>query len=102
MEYKDPIEEEWEIFQKEMKEQSTVSAQSIAKDHEEATAERHIDEIDEEMQNWSRVLDLENEIKAVKAAKRRSNAGDDDLEVSSADEAEFDEYLDWRAKKSYG
>ncbi|PNF38983.1 hypothetical protein B7P43_G06598 [Cryptotermes secundus] len=85
-----------------MKEQSTVSAQIITKDHEEATAERQIDEIDEQMRNWSRVQDMEIEIKtAVKAGNRRRNAGDDDLEASSADEAEFDEYLDWRAKKSY-
>jgi hypothetical protein len=49
-----------------------------------------------------RVLDLEIKKEAVvKAVSSRSNAGDDDLEASSADEAEFDEYLDWRAKKSY-
>jgi hypothetical protein len=49
-----------------------------------------------------RVLDLELKKEAVvKAVSSRSNAGDDDLEASSADEAEFDEYLDWRAKKSY-
>jgi hypothetical protein len=49
-----------------------------------------------------RVLDLEIKKEAVvKAVSTRNNAGDDDLEMSSADEAEFDEYLDWRAKKSY-
>lgn len=102
VEYKDPIEEEWEKFQKEMKEETTVSAQIIAEDQEEATAERQIDEIDEQMRNWSRVLDLEIKKEAVvKAVSNRNNAADDDLEASSADEAEFDEYLDWRAKKSY-
>jgi zinc finger protein 830 len=54
VEYKDPVEEEWEKFQKEMKEETTVSAQIIAEDQEEATAERQIDEIDEQMRNWSR------------------------------------------------
>jgi hypothetical protein len=49
-----------------------------------------------------RVLNLEMKKEAVvKAASSRSNAGDDDADTSSADEAEFDEYLDWRAKKSY-
>lgn len=101
VEYKDPIEEEWEKFQKEMKEENTVSAQIIAEDQEEATAERQIDEIDEQMRNWSRVLDLELKKEAVvKAVGSRSNTADDDSEASSADEAEFDEYLDWRAKKS--
>jgi len=102
VEYKDPIEEEWEKFQKEMKEENTVSAQIIAEDQEEATAERQIDEIDEQMRNWSRVLDLELKKEAVvKAVCRRNNGDDDDSELSSEDEAEFDEYLDWRAKKSY-
>jgi hypothetical protein len=55
VEYKNPIEEEWEKFQKEMKEETTVSAQIIAEDQEEATAERQIDEIDEQMRNWSRL-----------------------------------------------
>lgn len=51
---------------------------------------------------YFRVLDLELKKEAVvKAVCRRNNAVDDDSEVSSADEAEFDEYLDWRAKKSY-
>jgi hypothetical protein len=49
-----------------------------------------------------RVLDLEMKKEAVvKAVSSRSNTGEDDSETSSADEAEFDEYLDWRAKKSY-
>ena len=56
VEYKDPIEEEWEKFQKEIKEENTLSAQIIAEDQEEATAERQIDEIDEQMRNWSRYL----------------------------------------------
>ncbi|XP_069686735.1 zinc finger protein 830 [Periplaneta americana] len=102
VEYKDPIEEEWEKFQKEMKEENTVSAQIIAEDQEEATAERQIDEIDEQMRNWSRVLDLELKKEAVvKAVGDKSTAGDVDDDASSADEIEFDEYLDWRAKKSY-
>lgn len=102
VEYKDPIEEEWEKFQKEIKEENTLSAQIIAEDQEEATAERQIHEIDEQMRNWSRVLDLELKKEAVvKAVESRGNAGDEEDEVSSGDEAEFDEYLDWRAKKSY-
>lgn len=53
---------------------------------------------------YFRVLDLELKKEAVvKAVGSRSSAAndDDDGETSSADEAEFDEYLDWRAKKSY-
>lgn len=54
MEYKDPVEEEWERFQREIKEADSKSAAIIAEDQEEATTERQLDEIDEQMKNWSR------------------------------------------------
>lgn len=54
IEYKDPVEEEWDKFQKEIKEEASASAEIIAGEQEEATAERQIDEIDEQIRNWSR------------------------------------------------
>lgn len=54
LEYKDPVEEEWERFQKEIKTASSLSNAIIADDQEEATTERQIDEIDEQIRNWSR------------------------------------------------
>lgn len=56
VEYKDPIQEEWEKFQKEIKEETTVSTQIIQDDQEEATAERQIQEIDEQLRNWTRYI----------------------------------------------
>jgi hypothetical protein len=54
---------------------------------------------------YFRVLNLELKKEAVAKAVGSRNSGDTgaaaDVEMSSADEAEFDEYLDWRAKKSY-
>lgn len=55
-EYKDPIEEEWDKFQKEIREEASASAEIIAGEQEEATAERQIDEIDEQIRNWSRYV----------------------------------------------
>lgn len=54
IEYKDPIEEEWDKFQKEIKEAEVVSMNIIAEEQEEATVERQIDEIDAQIKNWSR------------------------------------------------
>lgn len=54
LDYKDPIEEEWEKFQKEIKAASNFSNAIIAEDQEESTTERQIDEIDEQIRNWSR------------------------------------------------
>lgn len=54
VEYKDPAEEEWEQFQKEIREETSKAQQIIADDQEEATAERQIEEIDEQIRNWNR------------------------------------------------
>lgn len=53
-EYKDPVEEEWERFQQEIKAESDFSNAIIAEDQEEAITERQIDEIDEQIRNWNR------------------------------------------------
>lgn len=101
LEYKDPIEEEWEKFQKEIREEATVSNAIIAEDQEEATADRQIDEIDEQMRNWSRVMHLEKKIQEVivaektKMEKMEVDDGEDEDEIDE----DFDEFLDWRAKK---
>lgn len=99
VEYKDPIEEEWEKFQKEIKEETAQSAQIIADDQEEATTERQMDEIEEQIRHWSRVIDLAKHMEQVQSTDRKQeNIDDDDL---SSDETEFEEFLDWRAKNSY-
>lgn len=54
LDYKDPTELEWEKFQQEIKEASDFSNAIMAEEQEEATAERQIDEIHEQMRNWSR------------------------------------------------
>lgn len=56
MDYKDPVEEEWEKFQQEIKEAANQSNVIIAEDQEESTVERQIDEIDEQIRNWSRLV----------------------------------------------
>lgn len=54
LEYRDPVEEEWDRFQKEIKAAADTSNAIIAEDQVEATTERQIDEIDEQIRNWSR------------------------------------------------
>ncbi|CAG9858389.1 unnamed protein product [Phyllotreta striolata] len=100
-EYKDPVEEEWEKFLKVIKEADNESNAIIAEDQEEATTERQIDEIDEQMKKLSRVLDLEKKKEEVVAHTSESrnqvnyNENDEDVEV------DFEEFLDWREKKSF-
>lgn len=54
IEYKDPIQEEWEKFQREIKDAEGESAAIIAEDQEESTIERKRDRIDEQMENFSK------------------------------------------------
>lgn len=67
-----------------------------------------MDEIDEQMRIWSRVLDLEKKREAVvEKVKDQSEPMQEDSRVNSdSDDADqedidIDEYLDWRAKKSH-
>lgn len=101
LEYKDPQDEEWERFQREIKEAATLSNEIIAGEQEEATAERQIKEIDEQIERWSKVLDLEKKKEFVSSKLKEQPVKMDieSSEESEADDENFDEFPDWRAKK---
>uniref|UniRef100_A0A336KS75 Zinc finger protein 830 n=1 Tax=Culicoides sonorensis TaxID=179676 RepID=A0A336KS75_CULSO len=102
-EFKDPNDEEWERFQKEIKDAQSQSMQIINEEQEELTSERQIDEIDEQMRIWSRVLDLEKKkeqvVEKIHTEKMEVEEKDSESSDSDLNEDEIDEYLDWRAKK---
>ncbi|BES99930.1 Zinc finger protein 830 [Nesidiocoris tenuis] len=98
VEYKDPIQEEWERFQKEIKEETTVSAQIIHDDTEDATAQRQIEEIDEQLRKLSKVVELDHKREKVKACVMEKPKQIKE-EVSSDDDDDFDIEFDWRAKR---
>ncbi|KAM7282354.1 hypothetical protein ISCGN_002504 [Ixodes scapularis] len=95
--YRDPIEEEWEKFQKEIAEETNVSEAIMAEDVEESKVERDIEEIDEQIHNWQRVEQLQQ--RKEELMKNEANAMEqNDNSDSDIDEQQFDEYLSWRAK----
>ncbi|CAN7983786.1 unnamed protein product [Ixodes hexagonus] len=97
VEYKDPVEEEWEKFQKEIAEETNVSEAIMAEDVEESKVERDIEEIDEQIHNWQRVEQLQQ--RKDELMKNEANAMDhQDNSDSDIDEQQYDEYLSWRAK----
>ncbi|XP_053597476.1 zinc finger protein 830 [Microplitis demolitor] len=98
VEYKDPVEEEWDRYLKEIKEETAQSAQIIAEDHEEATTERQINEIDEQLNNLARVINLMKCKEQINVPQKKVEEVE---EMSSDEDSDFDEFLDWRAKKSY-
>ena len=62
IEYKDPAEEEWDRFQKEISHELDTAHEIVAEEQEEATVGRQLEEIDEQMQAWSRVSDMEKRL----------------------------------------
>ncbi|XP_064469353.1 zinc finger protein 830-like [Ornithodoros turicata] len=100
VEYKDPVEEEWEKFQKAIAEETTVSEAIMEEDAEESKVERDIEEIDEQIHNWSRVENLQKRKEDL--MKNEVTAMDEDGENESDMEGQdFDEYLNWRAKGAW-
>ncbi|XP_023243898.1 zinc finger protein 830-like isoform X3 [Centruroides sculpturatus] len=100
VEYKDPMEEEWEKFKKIMAEESNLSQAIIEEDMQESNVEREITEIDEQIHRWSRVEALQER----KEELMKSKSGEEEEreeEEGSADDGEFEEFLDWRSKRLY-
>ncbi|XP_050295901.1 zinc finger protein 830 [Anthonomus grandis grandis] len=99
LEYKDPLEMEWEKFMKEMKVVEDESEAIIAGDQDEATADRHIEEIDEQIVLLNKVLDLEKkkDVAVELLNKLKSEPRTEDEEIDE----DIDEFLDWRQKKAF-
>ncbi|XP_037814623.1 zinc finger protein 830 [Lucilia sericata] len=98
VEYKNGQDDEWEKFQREIKEESMTSNKLISGEQINAAVEREITEISEQIYQWSKVIDLENKLNKInKKEKRKIELGDSDEDSS---ENEFiNESLDWRTKK---
>ncbi|KAK7104777.1 zinc finger protein 830-like [Littorina saxatilis] len=99
VEYKDKMEEEWKLFQRSMKEEAHVSEVILEEDEEEANAERNLDEIDDQIQRWQEVEDLH--IKKDTIAKTTGDDDDKDKDSDDLGDEDLDQFLDWRAKKSW-
>ncbi|XP_071489915.1 zinc finger protein 830-like [Diadema antillarum] len=106
VEVRNTMEEEWEKFQKEMETQKQVSETLAEEDDEAAQTERNIDEIDEQIQCFAKVESLWNKqdemrTKVADRQKNRTGSDGDGEEGGSDDEAEFEEFLNWRSKGAW-
>ncbi|XP_014254832.1 zinc finger protein 830 [Cimex lectularius] len=99
VEYKDPIQEEWERFQREIKEETTLSAQIIHDETEDATALRQIEEIDEQLRKLSKVVELEKRKDRFKADALLKPKEVKEENVSSGEDDDYELEFDWRAKR---
>ncbi|CAG7731553.1 unnamed protein product [Allacma fusca] len=94
-EFVDPEEAEWNKFLKEIATEEIQSESLLVVDEEESRKERELDEIEDMMTHWQRVIDLEKK-KETRVKKMESDSVGSD---SSGDETDFNEELDWRVKK---
>ena len=119
--FKNPEDAEWEAFKKEIAVEVSASVELAAEEQLSETTGRQLEEIDEQMRAWGRVREIEIKKDQVeeKIQNKKSIGGleddneDSDEEVSrrkvtyfnlyhvfQLNEAEMDEFLDWRQKKT--
>jgi len=105
IEYKDPAEEEWDRFRKEISHELDTAHEIVAEEQEEATVGRQLEEIDEQMRAWSRVSDMEQRLVVVGVEvqeKKHMKPGEGLMEAESdddeADMDELDNLSNWRKK----
>ena len=101
VQYVDQSEEEWQKFQKEMADEEVAAQDILVEDRNEATADRQLEDIDEQIQAWKRVAVLEEKKEEVcktkrKVAKEAKEQSDSDEDVDS--DLELDQLTDWRKK----
>lgn len=101
VEYRNKMDDEWELFQRVMKDENTVSEAIEEEEEEQKTTERNIDEIDEQIHLWSQVDKLQKakEQLMLRETPRVEEQEEEQDEVD--EEQEFDEFLDWRTKKAW-
>merc|ERR1712126_383423 len=88
--YVDKEEEEWEAFQKEIEAGETVAQNILVEDRTEATADRQIEEIDEQIEAWQRVNRLEKQKDEVESKLKPSSKPEIKQDAENSDESDED------------
>ncbi|XP_015366781.1 PREDICTED: zinc finger protein 830 [Diuraphis noxia] len=101
-EYVSSIDEEFLRFQKEMKEENMLSEQIMADNEDETTYGRQVEEIDEQIKHWSKVIELEKKREKIASATENMNnmkIENEPDKIEESDDSDMDEFIDWRSKK---
>ena len=100
--YKNPIDEQWEQFQKVIAEETNVSENIIEEDIEEIQKDRNLEEIEEQIANWIKVNEMQkraemlrNHIISNSDANRVKKEEDSDSDV---DEQDLNVFSNWRSR----
>lgn len=100
VQYVDTAEEEWEKFQKEIADEMTTAQDILVEDRNEATVDRQLEEIDDQIRAWHRVAEMEKKKEVIASVSHGSdstqNESKDDSDVGS--DEDYEEFMDWRKK----
>ena len=107
--FQNPEDAEWEAFKKEIAIEVNASVELAAEEQLSETSGRQLEEIDDQMRAWSRVREIEikkDEVDEKVNSKKSSlsnkinHSGSESDDDELDDEAEMNEFLDWRQKKT--
>ncbi|XP_062520204.1 zinc finger protein 830-like [Corticium candelabrum] len=106
VEYRDKMDDEWDAFQKTIKAETQVSEALIEADDVDLQDDRQITEWTEQRDCFQRVENLLSQKDTVKLVRDRPAQMEDARldrnshhSESDSDDVDFDEFLDWRAKR---
>uniref|UniRef100_A0A5S6QKV8 Zinc finger protein 830 n=1 Tax=Trichuris muris TaxID=70415 RepID=A0A5S6QKV8_TRIMR len=101
-ELKDPLDEEWSRFQREIVMEENLAEEMLEGDLEQMNLERSLEELDEEIRGWARVNLWEKKVEEA-LGKPRSAASvpssPESLSDFESDGADLEAILDWRSKE---
>ncbi|XP_056020807.1 zinc finger protein 830-like [Ostrea edulis] len=98
VEYKDKLDEEWEMFQRAIKEENHVSEAIIEEEDEIVNVERNIDEIDDQINRWKEINDLEIKKAEIMQKKTSDDNAREQTDNEDAEEDDLEDFMDWRCK----
>lgn len=90
---------EWIKFQREIREAASVSNIIVAEEQDNLNIKRQLKEIDEQMENWKKFVEINNKKDVLLSKKRRVQKEiEQDIESSSSEESSVEDLMDWRSK----
>jgi zinc finger protein 830 len=97
--FKDPIDEEWDKFQKVIAEETNTSQNIIEEDIEEIQIDRNLIEIEEQISSWAKVEQMQKKAEELHNNCVNSELKSNDIESSDSsdiDDQEMDVFSNWR------
>lgn len=111
----DELDHEMELFEKEMQALEAESNEKLKAEFEKLQQERNLDELDQQLEQWKRIVDLEKRAEVLKnkpvtenptkkfkintsTSKQATDLDESNLSLDDIEDFE-DKLLDWRCKR---